>query len=65
MPIWLRKYVYHEIQEFYENERKQYEKSSNGSTSSTLVDSDGKINRTQFKAAEPKGMPGRSVPSYK
>lgn len=30
MPIWLRKFVYKEIYDFYEKEKKEYEKSVNG-----------------------------------
>ena len=42
MPIWLRKYTFKEISDFYEEEKKQYEKSS-GKNSSTIMDSSGKI----------------------
>jgi len=47
MPIWLRKYTFKEISDFYNNEKKEYEKSQ-GKGSSTVVDSDGKVNTSNL-----------------
>jgi len=47
MPIWLRKFTFHEISEFYKAENESYKKSTNSKTS-TLMDSSGKINSPEF-----------------
>ena len=48
MPLWLRKFTFKEISDFYEEESKAIKNASTkGKTS--LVDSDGKINTPQFK----------------
>jgi hypothetical protein len=50
MPIWLRKFTFKQIQEFYEEEKASIEnKSKQGSK--TLVSSDGKINTPEFLQA--------------
>lgn len=36
MPIWLRRYTFNEIREFYEQESKQYKESSKPSTKKVL-----------------------------
>tara|TARA_R100001163_G_C5064274_1_gene201811 strand:- start:827 stop:1012 length:186 start_codon:yes stop_codon:yes gene_type:complete len=43
MPIWLRKFTYKEIVDFYDEEKKQMAK-AHGKGSSTVVDSSGKVN---------------------
>ena len=54
MPIWLRKFTFKEIKEFYEEEKQQYEKSKNNG-SQTLVGTDGKVKSPEFlKNAKPK-----------
>ena len=58
MPIWLRKFTFKEISDFYEEESTAIKNSSTkGKTS--LVDSDGKINTPQFKQAS-KAYEGKS-----
>lgn len=47
MPIWLRKFTYHEISKFYSKEREEAEKLSNEGKS-TLISSDGKVNTSEF-----------------
>jgi hypothetical protein len=32
MPIWLRRYTFHQIKEFFDKERDEYEKASGKST---------------------------------
>ena len=50
MPIWLRKFTFKEINDFYEN--KPLEKNNEHSSGKTsLVNSEGKINAPQFKKA--------------
>jgi len=40
MPIWLRRYTFHEIKEFYEKEKEEYEKAQgkNTITANTKMD---------------------------
>lgn len=59
MPRWLRQFTFNKINEFYQKEAAEYEKSSN--TKSTLVDSSGNINKQAFKEATPKIIPGPKV----
>ena len=49
MPIWLRKYTFSQINEFYEKEAKAYENASQGSNTQTAIDTDGKINPQAFQ----------------
>ena len=43
MPVWLRKFTFKEINDFYTEQNKEYEKATNqGST--TVMDSTGKVN---------------------
>jgi hypothetical protein len=48
MPIWLRKYTFKEIHDFYENEHNAH---TGNSQSKTLVDSSGKVNTPEFLKA--------------
>ena len=48
MPIWLRKFTFHEIQEFYNQEKKEIEKSHQKAKNAT-VPSSGKISPPKFK----------------
>jgi len=61
MPIWLRKYTFKEINDFYE-EKNTAQKNEMSAGKTSLVDSEGKINTPQFKQAS-KGYEGKS--SYK
>ena len=47
MPIWLRKYTFKEISDFYDREKKEYEKSQ-GKGSSTVVDTSGKVDPSKM-----------------
>lgn len=58
MPIWLRRFTFKEIQDFYEKEQQEINKVNKKGTS-TLIDSSGKINKSQFANTSPK------VPSFK
>lgn len=54
MPIWLRKFTFKEIKDFYEEEKKQYEEAKNGN-SKNLTDSSGQITNPEFfKNIQPK-----------
>lgn len=50
MPIWLRKFTFHEINSYYQEEAKSYEKSSNGKKTN-LIDPSGKVNTQAFAEA--------------
>lgn len=51
MPIWLRKFTFHKLQSFYEEESKAYSSANKNSNSTTLVDSSGKVNTPEFLKA--------------
>ena len=54
LPVWLRKYIYKEITDFYSEEKKAYENAKSGKkggNTKTLVSSDGKINTPEFLKA--------------
>ncbi len=61
MPIWLRRFTFKEIQEFYEEEKAAYDKVNKKGTS-TLIDSSGKVNKPQFADVSPKRSSFRTKP---
>ena len=63
MPIWLRKFTYSEITNFYSEEKKQLDDaSSGGKDQKNMINSDGNINTQDFAAAS-KSYKGKT--SYK
>ena len=48
MPIWLRKFTFKEIKDFYEEEKKEYEKSTKKGNTTNLLDSSGKLNPSKL-----------------
>ena len=63
LPIWLRKYIYKEITDFYSEEKKNLENAkSGGKGKKTLVSTDGKINTPDFASAS---KPYKGKTSYK
>ncbi len=67
MPRWLRLFTYNKIKEFYdkENEANESSTNSNGNTS-TLIDSSGNVNRSNWNSVSPKNASGaKSKVSYK
>ena len=63
LPIWLRRYIYKEITDFYSDEKKNYENAQTGKKGNkTLVSADGKVNTPAF-AQESKAYKGKT--SYK
>jgi hypothetical protein len=63
MPVWLRKYTYNEIKNFYSDEKSAQENASNGGKGTkNLVNPDGKINTPAFAEAS-KSYKGQT--SYK
>lgn len=50
MPIWLRKFTFHEINNFYEKEAKEMEKAqSKNKGTKTMVPTSGKVSPPSFK----------------
>jgi len=49
MPIWLRKFTFHEINEYNKNQNKKAEEASKGKGKKSMVDSSGKVNRPTFQ----------------
>jgi len=62
MPIWLRKFTFSEIQKFYNNEKKEYEKASKGKGETNLLNSDGTVNTPAFMQAS---KPHQKKSTYK
>jgi len=50
MPVWLRKFTFKQISDFYE-EKNQVQKASQTSGKTSLVGDDGKVNAPAFKNA--------------
>ena len=61
MPVWLRRFTFKEIQGFYEEEKAQYDKATSKGTS-TLIDSSGKVNKSQFANVSPKKSSFKTSP---
>ena len=61
MPLWLRKFTFKEINDYYEAEQAAI-KNEQSSGKTSLVDSEGKVNVPQFQQAS-KDYKGKS--SYK
>ena len=56
MPIWLRKFTFFQIQNFYKEELEQNQNQQLGNKT-TLVDSTGKVNAPEFAQASKKYTP--------
>ena len=61
MPVWLRKFTFKQISEFYDEENKA-QKSAQTSGKTSLVGKDGKVNVPAFKNAS---KPYQNKSSYK
>jgi hypothetical protein len=49
MPLWLRKYTFKLIKDFYDEEKQSTENAKKDKDQQTLVDPSGKITPPQFK----------------
>lgn len=59
MPIWLRRFTFNKLQDYYKKQEEQIESSKNGGKTS-LVDSSGKVNTPEFlKASEQYKRPAK------
>ena len=57
MPIWLRHFTFNEIQQYYDDEKKQMENSKTKG-SKTVIGTDGKIKSPEFlKNPQPNRKP--------
>ena len=60
MPIWLRKFTFSEINNYYSDEKKELDNSkSGGEGNKTLISADGKVNTPAF-AQESKAYKGKT-----
>jgi hypothetical protein len=48
MTIWLRKFTFNKINEFYSKEKEQGETAKSGGKSKNLIDPSGKVNTPEF-----------------
>ncbi len=48
MPIWLRNFTFHEINEHYKKEEAEYKKAQKGKGGRTVISSDGTVNKPAF-----------------
>ena len=51
MPIWLRRFIFNKINEFYSDEKKQMDDAKNGGKQKSLIDSSGNVNTPDFAQA--------------
>ena len=59
MPIWLRRFTFNKLQEYYKKQEEQIETSKNGGKTN-LVDPSGKVNTPEFlKASEQYKRPAK------
>ena len=60
MPRWLRQFTFNKINDYYQKEAEEYEKSSSKSSGnrSTLVDPSGNVDKQAFQEASPKVTSG-------
>lgn len=49
MPIWLRKFTFSKIDEFYKKEQQAMENAKKGKDQQTIIDPSGKITPPQFQ----------------
>lgn len=53
MPIWLRKFTFKKIADYYTKQNEEYAKTSKKGSSTTLVDSSGNVNKEAAKQYNP------------
>lgn len=49
MPLWLRKYTFKLIKDYYDSEKEARENAGKGKNQQTIIDPSGKITPPQFK----------------
>jgi hypothetical protein len=58
MPRWLRIFTFNKINEFHQKENEKAENANKDSSTSTLIDSSGNVNRSNWNSAPKKITPG-------
>ena len=53
MPIWLRKFTYSKIAEYYQKENEKAKAATKKGNATTLIDSSGNVNREAAKQFNP------------
>jgi len=53
MPIWLRKFTFKKIADYYSKQNEEYAKASKKGSSTTLMDSSGNVNKEAAKKFNP------------
>ena len=48
MPLWLRRFTYNKVKEYYDKQAEQYKKSQQKSNTKNLVGENGKVNTPKF-----------------
>jgi len=48
MPLWLRRFTYNKVKEYYDKQNEQYKKSQQPGDTKNLIDGSGKVNSPQF-----------------
>jgi len=48
MPLWLRRFTYNKVKEYYDKQNEQYKKSQQQGNTKNLIDGSGKVNSPQF-----------------
>jgi hypothetical protein len=71
MPIWLRRFTFNKIQEFYSSEKEAYESKGKGGNTKTVINSDGTIKSPELlqkahsgKTKQPTMPPPKRTPKY-
>ena len=49
MPIWLRKFTFHKLNEYYEKENRDMEQARKDPNKQTIIDPSGKVTPPNFK----------------
>ena len=60
MPIWVRKFIFEELRQYYEEQNNQ----SSSSTSTNLLNPDGTVNKPAFVEATKGYTPNKKAPKY-
>ena len=61
MPVWLRRFTFNKIQNFYQEEKEQYD-NAKSSKNKTVINPDGKIESPEFLSKPPLNTPKPTTP---
>ncbi len=54
MPIWLRNFTFHQINDYHRKENEEYKKAQQGKGGRTVINTDGTINKPAFAESNSK-----------